>query len=115
MAGCSVGTPGLNTTRSVDVNVSGLWPPASTATPSFISASLSGTSARISDNVTRAPRSISSFAAARPLLAAPTTVTRLPLTSKAKSSPQLERRQAEQRENDRYDHDSRDHLRFAPS
>ena len=48
------------------------------------SGSASGASLRRSDSVTRAPRRASSSAAASPLLAAPATVTRVPVTSNAK-------------------------------
>src|SRR5215467_6120842 len=119
IAGCSGGTPGLVTTRSASTNVSVRWPPSSSSTPNGASASTPATCGCTSDNVTRAPRRASSSDAATPLRAAPATVTRLPRTSNPPStvhrSPQLQRRQAEQREDDADNHETRNHLRFAPA
>src|SRR5436309_3541474 len=120
---CSGGTPGLSTIRSADVNVSVRCPPISRPIPSCRSGSASGIPLRVSDKVTIAPRSARSLAAAIPLRAAPTTVTRLPVTSNCLAairpscsvSSQLQRRQAEQRKYDRHDDEPRDHLRFAPA
>src|SRR5579862_59048 len=123
-AGCSAGTPGLITIRSAAVNVAVSWPPSSRATPCARSGTASGTLARTSDSVTAAPCFASSAAAAIPLAAAPTTVTRLPLTTGAmrslpflprSSSPQLQRGQAEERKHDRGNHKPRDHFRLAPA
>src|SRR5207253_1060425 len=70
------------------------------------------------------PRRASSAAAAMPLRAAPTTVTRLPLAlnsiaplprSLPRSSPQLQGRQAEQRTDDGGDDEPGDHLWLAPA
>jgi hypothetical protein len=80
IAGTPAGTPGLSTTRSAVVKVSSRWPPSSSSTPRARSGSASGTSPRTSDSVTFAPRRASRSAAARPLRAAPATVTRLPST-----------------------------------
>ena len=57
---------------------------------------------RVSVSVTVAPRRTSSSAAATPLRAAPTTVTRLPRDGERgmRSSSQFQRRQAEQRKDD---------------
>src|SRR5678815_4135408 len=116
--GCSVGTPGLTTTRSAFSNVAVVWPPNSSSTPASRSRAPSSTLARLSVSTTRAPRRTSSSAAAMPLRAAPTTTARRPTTENASpptSSPQLQRCQTEQRKNDRRDQKSRDDLRLAPS
>src|SRR5262245_3494966 len=116
--GCSTGTPGLVTIKSADVNVSTLWPPSSSRTPSALRRSARSNVSRISVSVTSAPRLAASSAAAMPLRAAPTTTTRRPRTENtfaSTPSPQLQRRQTEQRKDDRHDHKARDHLRLTPS
>ena len=63
-----------------DMNVEATWPPSSSVTPAASSSAVSAISGLRSVSVTRAPRRVSSCAAATPLLAAPTTSTDLPLT-----------------------------------
>ena len=117
-SGSSSGTPGLITTRSARSN--GLRLDARRARAHAVRSQpsphpRSPASRRVS--VTRAPRRTSSSAAATPLRAAPTTTTSLrdAEVMSMPSSPQLQRRQAEQREDDRDDHESRDDLRLLPS
>src|SRR5262249_32945474 len=65
--------------------------------------------------VTVAPRAAQKSAVATPVLASPTTKTRLPVSSIETALPQFQRRQREQRKHQRDDPKSHDHLRLAPA
>ena len=97
---------------------SGRCPPSSSATPAVAQPVLRRRSPARFAQRHRAPRRTSSSAAATPLRAAPTTITRCPCdarTAACRRSPQLQRRQAEEREDDRDDQEARDDLRLAPA
>src|SRR5229473_5093771 len=128
--GASAGTPGLGTIRSCSRNVSSRWPPSSNLTPAARSVAIASPisfSVRASVAVTFAPRAAQKSAVATPVLASPTTSTRLPRNSNgfgifsAKPRerilplPQLQRRQRKQSENQRRDPEPYDHFRFAPA
>src|ERR1700687_6198940 len=128
--GASAGTPGLATIKSCSRNVSSLCPPSSKWTPAAfkdLAASPISSSERASVAVTLAHRAAQNCPAATPVLASPTTSTRLPRTSNgcaisvAESLiqnvplPQFQRCQREQREYQRRDPKAHDHFRFAPA
>src|SRR5713101_2680076 len=128
--GASAGTPGLGIIRSCSRNVFSPWPPSSSLTPEVRSgaiASPSSFSVRASVAVTFALRAAQKSAVATPVLASPTTSTRLPRNSNGcdiyvtrpssynASLPQLQRRQRKQRKNQRGDPKPHDHFRFAPT
>src|SRR5216683_4881554 len=125
-----VGKPGLGMIKSCSRKVFSRWPPNSRPAPAprnGTSASPISFSERESVAVTFAPRAAQNNAVATPVLASPTTSTRLPRNSNgfgifpAKPRerilplPQLQRRQRKQRENQRRDPEPYDHFRFAPA
>src|SRR6266566_6541796 len=126
----SAGTPGLGTMRSCSRNAFPRWPPSSRLTPAVRSGAIASPisfSVRASVAVTFAPRAAQKSAVATPVLANPTTSTRLPRNSngfainlarffnRSASLPQLQRRQRKQRKNQRGDPKPHDHFRFAPT
>src|SRR6266446_7443194 len=126
----SAGTPGLGTIRSCSRNVFSRWPPNSSFTPaarSGASASPISFSDRVSVAVTFAARAAQKSEVATPVLASPTTSTRLPRNSngfaiylakplnKNALLPQLQGRQCKQRKNQRCDPKPHDDFRFAPT
>src|SRR5712692_7854095 len=128
--GASAGTPGLGTIKSCSRNVISRWPPSSRFTPAVRSGAIISPisfSVRASVAVTFAPRVAQNSAVATPVLASPTTSTRLPRNSNgfaiylAKPAnqndflPQFQRRQRKQRKNQRGDPKPHDHFRFAPT
>src|SRR6267143_1084726 len=124
--GASAGTPGLRTIRSCSKNEFSRWPPGSRLTPAVRSGAMASPipfSVRASVAVTFAPRAAQKSAVATPVLASPTTSTRLPLNSNEFGIfaempfplPQLQRRQRKQRKNQRGDPKPHDHFRFAPT
>src|ERR1700730_13976624 len=128
--GTSAGTPGLGTIRACSRNVFSRWPPSSRLIPAVRSGAIASpisSSVRASVAVTFAPRAPQKSVVATPVLASPTTSTRLPRNSngfainlakffnRSASLPQLQRRQREQRKNQRGDPKSHDHFRFAPT
>src|SRR6266852_833583 len=128
--GASAGTPGLGIIRSCSRSVSPRWPPSSSLTPEVRSGAIASPisfSVRASVAVTFAPRAAQKSAVAMPVLASPTTSTRLPRNSNGfaiyvtrpfsynASLPQLQRRQRKQRKNQRGDPKPHDHFRFAPT
>src|SRR5437660_3141794 len=128
--GASAGTPGLGTMRSCSRNAFPRWSPSSRLTPAVRSGAIASPisfSVRASVAVTFAPRAAQKSAVATPVLANPTTSTRLPRNSngfainlakffnRSASLPQLQRRQRKQRKNQRGDPKPHDHLRFAPT
>src|SRR6266568_2677056 len=125
-SGASAGTPGLGMIKSASRTSSSRWPPSSKATPAFCkgtTASPSSFSARVSVAVTCAPRAAQNRAVATPVLARPTTRTRLFRSSMdadiffslLNSLPQFQSRQCEQRKNQRGNPEAHDHLGFAPA
>src|SRR5437016_9078094 len=128
--GASAGTPGLGTIRSCSRKVFSRWPPNSSFTPaarSEASASPISFSDRVSVAVTFAARAAQKSEVATPVLASPTTSTRLPRNSNGfaiyfakplnenDSLPQLQRRQRKQRKDQRRYPKSHDYFRFAPA
>src|SRR6266478_6125221 len=128
--GASAGTPGLGTMRSCSRNAFSRWPPSSRLTPAVRSGAIASPisfSVRASAAVTFAPRAAQKSAVGTPVLASPTTSTRLPRNSNGfainlakffnrnASLPQLQRRQRKQRKNQRGDPKPHDHFRFAPT
>src|ERR1700687_1481933 len=128
--GASAGTPGLGTIRSCSKNEFSRWPPSSRLTPAVRSGAIASPislSGRTSVAVTVAPRAAQKSAVATPVLASPTTSTRLPRNSNALAItravpfqqivrlPQFQRRQRKQCENQRRDPEPHDHFRFAPA
>src|SRR4029077_4228260 len=128
--GASAGTPGLGIIRSCSRNVFSRWPPSSRCAPAVRSGAIASPisfSGRASVAVTFAPRAAQKSAVATPVLASPTTSTRLPRNSngfginltkflnRAAALPQLQRRQRKQRKNQRGDPKPHDHFRFAPT
>src|ERR1700731_156662 len=128
--GASAGTPGLGTIRSCSRNVFSRWPSSSRLSAAVRSGAIASPisfSVRASVAVTLAPCAAKKSAVATPLLASPTTSTRLPRNSngfginltkflnRAASLPQLQRRQRKQRKNQRGDPKPHDHFRFAPT
>src|SRR6266481_1983677 len=126
----SAGTPGLGTIRSCSRNVFSRWPPNSSRTSAALSgviASPISFSVRASVAVTFAPRAAQKSAVATPVLASPTTSTRLPRNSNGlgislarhfsqnDSSPQLQRSQSKQGEHQRRNPKPHDDFRFAPT
>src|SRR5216684_5866053 len=126
----SAGTPGLGTIRSCSRNVFSLWPPNSSFTPAVRRGAMASPisfSARASVAVTFAPRAAQKSAVATPVLASPTTSTRLPRNSNEAGIffstilgtkpplPQLQGRQRKQRKNQRGNPKPHDHFRFAPT
>src|SRR6267143_127105 len=123
--GASAGTPGLGTIRSCPRNTFSRWPPSSSLMPGARSGAIASPisfSVRASVAVTFAPRAAQKSAVARPVLASPTTSTRLPRNSngfginlakffnRSASLPQLQRGQRKQRKNQRGDPKPHDHL-----
>src|SRR5882762_2544606 len=128
--GASAGTPGLGMIKSCSRKVFSRWPPNSMWTPAVrneLIASPISFSTRASVAVTLAPRAAQNCAVATPVLASPTTSTRLPRNSNgfaisiAKPSaqivplPQFQRRQRKQRKNQRSNPKSHNYLRLAPA
>ncbi len=128
--GASAGTPGLGTIRSCSGNVFSTWPPSSRRMPAVRSGAIASPisfSGRASVAVTFAPRAAQKSAVATPVLASPTTSTRLPRNSNGfgidatksfnqnASLSQFQRGQRKQRKNERRDPKTHDHFRFAPT
>src|SRR6267378_2668829 len=128
--GASAGTPGLGTIRSCSRNESSRWPPSSRRKPAVRSGAIASPisfSVRASVAVTWAPRAAQNSAVATPVLASPTTSTRLPRNSNGfaisvartfnqkNSLPQCQRCQRKQRKHQRRNPKSHNHFRFAPS
>src|SRR5229473_8086904 len=128
--GASAGTPGLGTIRSCSKNEFPRWPPSSRLTPAVRSGAIASPisfSVRASVAVTMAPRAAQKSAVAAPVLASPTTSTRLPRNSNGlgisfarhfsqnDSLPQLQRSQRKQGEYQRRNPKPHDHFRFAPT
>src|SRR5437879_13062905 len=128
--GTSAGTPGLGIIKSCSRKEFSRWPPRSRLTPAVRSGAIASPisfSVRASVAVTFAPRAAQKSAVATPVLANPTTSTRLPRNSngfainlakffnRSASLPQLQRRQRKQRKNQRGDPKPHDHFRFAPT
>src|SRR6266478_1318979 len=128
--GASAGTPGLGTIRSCSKNEFSRLPPNSRLTPAVRRGAIASPisfSVRVSVAVTLAPRAAQKSAVATPVLASPTTSTRLPRNSnefginlakflnRSASLPQLQCRQRKQRKNQRGDPKPHDHFRFAPT
>src|SRR6266481_3990673 len=122
--GASAGTPGLGTIRSCSKNEFSRWPPSSRLTPAVRSGAIASPislSVRASVAVTFAPRAAQKSAVARPVLASPTTSTRLPRNSNGfgitlsdlhqnASLPQFQRRQSEQRKHQRRNPEPHDYF-----
>src|SRR6266852_6545360 len=128
--GASAGTPGLGTIKSCSRNVFSRWPPNSSFTPPAWSGTIASPisfSDRVSVAVTFALRAAQKIAVATPVLASPTTSTRLPRNSNGfaiyfakpfnqnDSLPQLQRRKREQRKDQRSYPKPHDYFRFAPT
>src|SRR5713101_613244 len=128
--GASAGTPGLGTIKSCSRNVFSRWPPSSRLTPALRSGAIAwpiSFSVRASVAVTFEARAAQKSAVATPVLASPTTSTRLPRNSNGfaiyfakpfnqnDSLPQLQRRKREQRKDQRSYPKAHDYFRFAPT
>src|SRR5215469_13867822 len=123
-SGESAGTPGLGMIKSAPCTNSWRWPPSSRATPTFrnsATAAPSSLSERASVAATRAPRAAQNNAVDTPVLARPTTSTRLFRSSIdadipiPKLLPQFQSRQRKQCKHQGGNPEADDHLRLAPA